>query len=231
MKNHFWNSVGQLFNENEKLISGQNEITGVRTFGVKRCYVDVDKLIVWKGLSDHQRENLRLLRLCALLGKNGRWSYCYLEEQNKMVFGKQALKGYESNRRVCRRSSSGKYSQESQRLGLFDQIQTLMRDLQCELEHFKDRIIFMSLYNDIAWGEEGIHKDVNTIHRQLRIILANSLAVIGLSWGLDQKRNGTEPTLTNPVDRGTKQQRTWWWISQNPVTRYFVPPVPLKEES
>ena len=41
-------------------------------------------------------------------------------------------------------------------------------------------------------------KDVNTIHRRLRIILANSLAVIGLSWGPEQKRNRTDPTLTKP---------------------------------
>ena len=40
-------------------------------------------------------------------------------------------------------------------LGLLEKIQSLMRDLQCEPEHFKDRIIFMSMYNDIAWREEG----------------------------------------------------------------------------
>ena len=39
-------------------------------------------------------------------------------------------------------------------LGLLE-IQSLMRDLQCELEHFNDRIIFMSMYNDIAWQEKG----------------------------------------------------------------------------
>ena len=39
-------------------------------------------------------------------------------------------------------------------LGLLEKIESLMRDLQCELEHFKDRIIFMSMYNDIAWGEK-----------------------------------------------------------------------------
>ena len=29
-------------------------------------------------------------------------------------------------------------------------------------------------------------------------MLVHSLAVIGLSWGLDQKRNGTEPAPTDP---------------------------------
>ena len=40
-------------------------------------------------------------------------------------------------------------------LGLFEKIQSLMRDLQCEPEHFTDRIIFMSMYNDIAWEARG----------------------------------------------------------------------------
>ena len=40
-------------------------------------------------------------------------------------------------------------------LGLLAKIQSLMRDLQCEPEHFIGRIIFMSMYNDIAWGEKG----------------------------------------------------------------------------
>ena len=48
---------------------------------------------------------------------------------------------------------------------------------------------------------------VNTIHRQLRNMLENALAVIGLSWGLDQKRNGTELTPTNASDPGTEWQR------------------------
>ena len=39
-------------------------------------------------------------------------------------------------------------------LGLLEKIQDLMKDLQCELEQFSDRIIFMSMYNDIAWSEE-----------------------------------------------------------------------------
>ena len=46
-------------------------------------------------------------------------------------------------------------------LSLHDKIQSPMRDLLCELEHFKDRIIFMSVYNDIEWGAKG-NKDVNT---------------------------------------------------------------------
>ena len=70
-----------------------------------------------------------------------------------MFFGKQSLQGCESNWRnadgVRVENLSGITT-----LGLLEKIQSLMRDLQCEPEHFKDRIIFMSMYNDIAWGEK-----------------------------------------------------------------------------
>ena len=54
--------------------------------------------------------------------------------------------------------------------------------------------------------QKDIQKDVNTIHRQLRIMLVVSLAVIGLPWGSDQKRNSTELTLADPTDLWTKLQ-------------------------
>ena len=40
-------------------------------------------------------------------------------------------------------------------VGFFEKIQSLMRDLQCEPEHSKDRIIFMSMCNDIERCSEG----------------------------------------------------------------------------
>ena len=40
-------------------------------------------------------------------------------------------------------------------LGLLEMILKLMTELQCEPEHFKGRIIFMSMYNDIVWQAKG----------------------------------------------------------------------------
>ena len=41
-------------------------------------------------------------------------------------------------------------------LDILEEIQFFfMEDFQCELEQFNDRIIFMSMYNDIVWGERG----------------------------------------------------------------------------
>ena len=103
-------------------------------------------------------------------------------------------------------------------VGLLEKIHSLTIDLNCEPEHFKDRIIFMSMYNDIACGEKEKQKDVNTIARECELCSKNSIAVIGLPWCPDQKRNGTELTLANATDPGTTLQRTWWRTSQIPVT-------------
>ena len=65
-------------------------------------------------------------------------------------------------------------------LGLLEESQRLMTDLQCEPEDFTDKIIFMSMYNDIEWKAIR-NKERKTSHWQLQIMLANSLAVIGLS--------------------------------------------------
>ena len=38
---------------------------------------------------------------------------------------------------------------------ILNQIQQMMGDLQCELENFTGRIIFMSMFNDLVWDAEG----------------------------------------------------------------------------
>ena len=58
--------VEQLFNETGKLTSEQTEVTGVNTINLQRTYVDVHKLLAQQSLSDHQRQNQRLLLLSAL---------------------------------------------------------------------------------------------------------------------------------------------------------------------
>ena len=45
--------------------------------------------------------------------------------------------------------------QGSTKLGILEEIQKMMTELQCDHEQFKGRIIFMSMYNDIVWWERG----------------------------------------------------------------------------
>ena len=79
-----------------------------------------------------------------------------------------------------------------------------MTELQCELEQHIDRIIFVSMYNDFVWGEQGNTETCEKNQLQLRIMLADSCWCVGHSRDLDQKRNGTELTLTNQTESGTK---------------------------
>ena len=46
-------------------------------------------------------------------------------------------------------------------LGLLEKIHDLTKDLQCGLEQFNDRIIYLSMYNDIVWRENGNTKECN----------------------------------------------------------------------
>ena len=106
-----------------------------------------------------------------------------------------------------------------------------MTSLQCEPEHFDDRIIFMSMYNDIFFGEnEQTQKIVDTIHRQLQIRLATSLESWSfLEFGSEEKWYGT---YTAKLDGSLDQTAVIrWQISQDPVVQYFVPPVLLREEN
>ena len=79
--------------------------------------------------------------------------------------------------------------------------------------------------------QKETRNNVYTIHRQLQNMLANSLAVIGLSWGLDQKKNGTEPFSHKPHQSWDPMAEEMMDNSLDPVIRYFVPPVPVRKEN
>ena len=70
----------------------------------------------------------------------------------------------------------------------------MMTETKCEPEHFQGRLIFMSMYSDMAWGE-----NMNSYSR----------TDIGHFLDVDQKRNGTEPTCTSRMENGIASLRTW----------------------
>ena len=138
-----------------------------------------------------------------------------------MVFGKQSLQGYESNRRnadgvrvenIPRNHNVGPPREDSK---------SNERSTQCEPEHFKDRIIFMSMYkdriifmsmykdriifmsmyNDIAWQAKGNKEQCE--HNSQTVVNYARKFPRGQwsSWGLDQKRNG------NQMDHGIEWQK------------------------
>ena len=69
-----------------------------------------------------------------------------------------------------------------QKLGLLEKIKSLMTDLHCEPENCKDRIIFIQCTTTWNGKQKETLNNVNTIHRQLRIMLANSIAVFFDAW-------------------------------------------------
>ena len=52
--------------------------------------------------------------------------------------------------------------------------------------------------------QKEMRNDVKIMQRQLKSMLKDSLAVIGLSKGLDLRRSGTELTIANQMDLGTE---------------------------
>ena len=106
-----------------------------------------------------------------------------------MVFGKQSLQGYESNRwnadgvrveKIPRNHGVGPPREDSKKKS---QIYSVNRSTS--KARSSSRRCLTTLYG----MQKETQNNVNTIHRQLRNMLANFLAVIGLSWGLDQKRS------------------------------------------
>ena len=98
-------------------------------------------------------------------------------------------------------------------LGLLEKIRSLVRDLQCESEHLTDRIIFMSMYNDIEWGAKG-NKDTCEYHSQTVADKARRL------WGLDQKKSGNLHWQTRRImgSNCTEYDDKWFRIRSSNIS-------------
>ena len=116
-------------------------------------------------------------------------------------------------------------------LAILEEIQKLMTEFFCEPEQFKGRIIFMSMYNDIVWRERGntekcIMNSVTVANGARR-----SCSDVGDFGDLEQRRNGTELTLINQTETGTRLLNEGCSTLQKAVTLCFVPPAPWREEN
>ena len=79
-------------------------------------------------------------------------------------------------------------------LGILDEIQkTMTTELKCEPEHFKGRIIFMSMYNDIDWGKRGNKENcISNAHRVTEYARRFTRGCCSsLGPGSEKKWNGT----------------------------------------
>ena len=148
VKNHLWNNVGQLFNETGKLSSEQKEITGVNTVNFKELTCMSTRLLCSKAyqITNAKADVFSDSALC--VGKMTWKRKIHWYSENNHFKDMNRMDGMPTK-------FEWKILPGITTLGILEKIQSLTRDLQCEPEHFKDRIIFMSMYNDIAWGGQG----------------------------------------------------------------------------
>ena len=72
-------------------------------------------------------------------------------KQDQMFFGNTLSQRFGSDRRGADVARLENFP-GSTTLGILDEIQkTMISELKCDLEQFKGRVIFMSMYNDIDW--------------------------------------------------------------------------------
>ena len=85
-------------------------------------------------------------------------------------------------------------------LQILAEIQNMMTEIQCESEQFSGRIIFMSMYNDIVWGEKG-NEDLCIANSQIvaeyarRVAHGHWWSFLGL--GSEKKWYGTHTCKPN----------------------------------
>ena len=124
-----------------------------------------------------------------------------------MVFGRQPLQRDESNRRHADGVRVENIPRNHDVRPPREDLKSNERPTVVNLSTSQTGSSSCQCTTTLNGGQKETKKYVNTMHRQLRVMLVNSLEIIGLSWGLDQKRNGTELTLTNPTDHGIKLHR------------------------
>ena len=147
-----------------------------------------------------------------------------------MVFSKSLSQKSESN---CQRSDGVRVENNPgfTTLGILEEIQKLMTELQCEPEQFKGRIIFMSMYNDIVRRERGntekcIMNSVAVANCARRFLRGRSSF---LESGSEKKRHGTYSEKPDGKwDKTAERMMLNFAGSGHP---FFMPPAPRKEET
>ena len=99
-------------------------------------------------------------------------------------------------------SSSGKYSQDSQHLASSNRIKNLWKNDSVVQSSSKAGSSSCQCSTTLYGEKKKMWR--NVILTQLRIMLADFLAVMDHSWDLDHKRNGTELVLISLMEFGTQ---------------------------
>ena len=154
VKKNLWNSVGQLFRESGKLITDQNEITGIRNIVFQHATWMSTSLLCEQAYRFTNSQTYVFSDSLLCVGKM--W-------HDPIATWKSKIKWYSENNhfkdmnRIDGMPTEFEWKKFSgiTALGLLEKIPKIMTDLQCEPEHFKGRIIFTSMFNDIVWDAKG----------------------------------------------------------------------------
>ena len=158
---------GQFFNETGKLISEQTEITGVNTVNFKEltCAAKLIRSPTPKHSSSPtmcsawEKWEMILLR-------PGRAKITWYTESNHFKIWMEST--------ACRRSSNGKYSQESQRWAPREDSKSDERPTVWTWALQRQDHLLCQWTTTLHGEKKEIQTDVNTIHRQLRNMLENA---------------------------------------------------------
>ena len=148
-KNQLLKSAKQLFQMTEQLIMDQTEIGGLTTIDFKEPTWRSTALLCDKAIEITNAKTY-LRGLGALSGKYQWPTSRSLEEQIKLYLKNRFLKDLN---RIDGEPMEVEWTifPGFTALGILEEIQNFMIELQCEPEQFEGRIIFMSMYNDIIW--------------------------------------------------------------------------------
>ena len=220
---------GQLFRETGKLRSKRNQ--WFQDYWFPRCHVDQTSLLCENVYRFNNAKTCVFSDSVLCVGK---WEMILLRPGRAKLncIRKTTTSRIWIGSMECRRSSSGKFFPGIKALGLLEKIQKLLTDPQCEPEHFKGRIIFMSRYNDIEWGAKG-NKE-RCVHNSKAVAeCAREFPRGRWSFMEPGSENKWYGRYTNRLDGSWNQSpenMIWWQTSQDPVIQYFVHPAPLREE-
>ena len=179
-KNQLLKSVKELFLVTEKLIKDQREITGLTTIDCKQLTWRSTVLLCDKAIEITNAKTYVFADSVLCLG--GISTEANRIDGEPMAFEWKNFTGFTT-------------------MGILEEIHKLMTELQCETEQFKGRIIFMSMYNDIVWGERGnpekCVKNCITVAKYARKFLPGHWSFLG---------PGSKLILINRTENGTKLQ-------------------------
>ena len=187
VQNLFWHSVGQLFRETGKLISGQTEITGKSTIDFKDLTWMSTRL--WNSRA-YQYSNAKACVFSDCVLCLGKWEMIPLPLGRAKLNGIRKINYFREMNRIHGEPMEleWKIFPGFTTLGILEEIQKMMTELQFEPGNFKGRIIFMSMYNDIVWDKQGTKgRCAHNSQAVAQIVLVNFLAVIVLAWAWIRK--------------------------------------------